>query len=182
MLKEVENKISELRGEQKDLYYKQKEIDLENWGLSKKRGGKNAVPLIVTDDEYEALVDASIGTKSAGRNFIATAMNIAAVTIIALGIIIGIACLILTDDLGILYFSISLVASILIALLFRGVSEAISILQQILDTKRSDEFKKLHESKMVFPEKQPETNQPFSNAPPVHYAYPADIKTVDMPK
>ena len=86
------------------------------------------------------------------------------------------------DDLGAVYFSVSVVTAIVLALLFRGVAEAITILQQLLDTKRSEDFKKLHGDRRVFPEVQPETTQPFANAPPVHYAYPSDIKTVDMPE
>ena len=181
MLKEVEKKISELHARQKEEYYKQKDIDLENWGLSQHKKKKNSVPLIVTDDEYEALIDASIGTRSAGRNSIASLLNGVAVAIIALGIVIGIACIIILDNLGAVYFSVSVVASIIVALIFRGIAEAITILQQLLDMKRSEEFKKIHEQRQVFPEKQPQTDQPFANAPPVHYAYPAgvDIKDVD---
>ena len=182
MLKEVETKISELRALQKDEYYKQKEQDLENWGLGRRKKGKNSVPLIVTDDEYEALIDASIGTKGNGRNTVASLLNAAAIAIIALGIVIGIACVVILDNLGAVYFSVSVVTAIVLALLFRGVAEAITILQQLLDTKRSEDFKKLHGDRRVFPEVQPETTQPFANAPPVHYAYPSDIKTVDMPE
>lgn len=182
MLKEVENKINELHTAQKEEYYKQKEIDLENWGLSQRRNKNSAVPIIVTDEEYEALIDASIGTRTSGRNTISSLLNGVAVAIVALGIVIGVACAILLDDLGAVYFSVSIVSGLLLALLFRGVAEAITILQQLLDMKRAEEFKKAHQKSRVFPDTQPQTNQAFSNAPPVHYAYPQSAPTINMPK
>ena len=175
MLKEVENKINELHAEQKD-------IDLDNWGLSQRKNRKNAVPVIVTDEEYEALIDASIGTRKSSRNPIAGLLNVISVAIVALGLVIGVACVIILDHLGAVYFSVSIVAAIILALLFRGISEAITILQQLLDMKRAEEFKKVHKKAQVFPDTQPQTNQPFSNAPPVHYAYPSGAETVIMPK
>lgn len=183
MLKEVENKIQELRNQQRDEYYKQKEIDLQNWGLTKNNNKKNSVSIIVTDDEYEALIEASAGVNESGRNFTASLLNIASAAVLTLGIIAGIACAILFDQNGFMYLSACVIASILLALIFRGLAVAIGLLQQIVDTKRAEDFKKLHEQKHEdFPEQQPNVEHRFTNAPPVHYAYPTDPKTVEMPK
>ena len=59
MLEQVENKIQELQRLQKEEYYKKKDEDLLEWGLTSKKDGKKKIPVIVTDDEYEALIEAS---------------------------------------------------------------------------------------------------------------------------
>ena len=56
MLEQVEKKIEELKKTQAREYYKKKEADLEAWGLASKKEGNKRIPIIVTNDEYEALI------------------------------------------------------------------------------------------------------------------------------
>lgn len=183
MLKEVESKIQELREQQKDEYYKQKTMDLENWGLTKNKSKKGEFPLVITDEEYEALIEASAGTAESGRNFTATLLNFGAVGLLALGVVIGIACVILFDDMGFILLSSVIVLSMAVALIMRGLAVAIGLLQQNNDLRRAEVYKKLRDKKrVVFPEKQPEVDTQFKNAPPAPVSYVTDPKTVEMPK
>lgn len=168
MLEPVEDKIKEFEQQQKDEFYKRKNDDLVSWGLS----GKKEAPLIVTDDEYEALITASSGISSVSRNKVARMMSISSVAIITVGIIIGAAAFALGSDLRLIYCSVSIVVSTLIALIFRGLGEAIRLLQQLLDIKQGEKFaqnKKKYGN--TFPD-QPSSEKPFSNAPEVHHVYP----------
>lgn len=173
MLEQVDSKIKELKEQQKVEYYKKKDEDLLDWGLSSKRDGKRTIPIIVTDEEYEALIEASSGLKSAGRNKIASLLNATSIMVIALGLIIGGVLAAFSDGIGAVYFSVSVVVALLVYLLFKGLAEAITLLQQLIDMKRSADFKEIHkEVKKPFPENQPQTQQ-YTQAPPVHFAYPA---------
>lgn len=178
MLEQVESKIKELKEQQKLEYYKKKDEDLVDWGLSAKRDGKRTIPIIVTDEEYEALIEASSGLKSVGRNKVASILNVAAVMVIALGVIIGGVLAAFSESIGVVYFSVSVVVSLFVFLIFKGLSEAITLLQQLIDMKRAADFKKIHkEVKKPFPDRQPSTQQ-YTQAPPVHFAYPAGQSTV----
>lgn len=178
MLEQVDNKIKELKEKQREEYYRKKDEDLLEWGLASRKDGKRTIPIIVTDEEYEALIEASSGLKSAGRNKVASLLNIVSIMVIALGCAIGGVLGAFSDGLGAVYFSAGLVISILLSFLFRGVAEAITLLQQILDMKRAEDFKALHkEQKKAFPDTQPHTQQ-YTQAPPVHFAYPAGQTTV----
>ena len=178
MLEQVDNKIKELKEKQREEYYRKKDEDLLEWGLASKKDGKRTIPIIVTDEEYEALIEASSGLKSAGRNRVAATLNVMSVAVVALGCVIGGVLGAFSDGLGAVYFSVGLLVSILVAFLFRGVAEAITLLQQLLDMKRSEEFKALHkETKKEFPDVQPQTQQ-YTQAPPVQFAYPAGQTTV----
>lgn len=178
MLEQVENKIQELQRLQKEEYYKKKDEDLLEWGLTSKKDGKKKIPVIVTDDEYEALIEASSGIKGANRNKVAAVLNVASVITIILGVIAGGVFASFAENLSAVYFSVSVVVAILLSLVFKGLSEAITLLQQILDTKRAEDFKKLSkEVRKPFPDAQPSTQQ-FTAAPPVHFAYPGNQNTV----
>lgn len=173
MLEQVENKIQELQNLQKEEYYKKKDQDLLEWGLTSKKSDGKTVPIIVTDAEYEALIEASSGMKSAGRNKIASILNLASIMIFSLGIIVGGVMVAFSESLGAVYFTASVLAAAIIALIFRGISEAICLLQQLLDMKRAEDFKKMRpERKKSFPDKQPEATAQYTSAPPVHFAYP----------
>lgn len=179
MLEQVDNKIKELKEKQREEYYRKKDEDLLEWGLASKRDGKRVIPIIVTDEEYEALIEASSGLKSAGRNKVASTLNVISVMVIALGCVIGGVLGAFSDGLGAVYFSVALVVSIILSFLFRGISEAITLLQQLLDMKRSEDFKALHkEQKKPFPDVQPQAAQQYTQAPPVHFAYPQGQTTV----
>lgn len=168
MLEQVENKIKELSAQQKEEYYKKKDADLLAWGLSSKSNGKKEVPLIITDEEYEALIDASTAAGSSSRNPIANILNVTSAVIAALGLIVGIVLLKFNDGLGFVYLSASIIVGCLLALLFRGVGEAIKILQQLLDMKNSENAKRARRrAAKQFPDAQPDMSQKFyANQPP----------------
>ncbi|MCM1365198.1 MAG: hypothetical protein NC122_08620 [Faecalibacterium sp.] len=171
MLEQVENKIQQLGEQQKEEYYKRKDEDLIAWGLSGKKGKKSA-PIIVTDEEYEALIEASNGVGKSSRNNVGKMMSVASGVIITLGIIIGAVVFSFADDLGFVYFSISLFSAILLALLFRGVGEAIRLLQQLLDIKQGEKFREARSNKdKAFPV-QPSVSQQFANSPEVNFTNP----------
>lgn len=137
MLEQVELKIQELKKLQTEEYYKKKDADLQAWGLTEKKENGKVTPIIVTDDEYEALIKASNGVNTVGsRNTVAKVLNVIALMTIAIGFIAGFALMTLSDSsLGFVYFSISLIAALLLAAIFMGLSEAIKLLQQLIDRK-----------------------------------------------
>ncbi|MDO4380393.1 MAG: hypothetical protein Q4D20_05925 [Clostridia bacterium] len=173
MLEQVENKIKELTDQQKEEYYKKKDADLLAWGLSSKSQGKKEVPLIITDEEYEALIDASTAAGRTSRNPIANMLNVTSIVIAVLGLITGIVLLKFNDDLGFVYLSVSVLVGAILALLFRGVGEAIKILQQLLDMKNSENAKRARRAAKQFPDAQPDMSQRFyaNNQPPQQQGY-----------
>ena len=133
MLEQVELKIQELQKAQADEYYKKKEEDLRSWGLvSKKENGK-VTPLVVTDEEYDALIKASNGVGKSGRNSIAVLLNALSVAVIVVAVIAGFVLETLADELGFVYMSIAFVVGIVFAAVLKGVAEAVRLLQQIVD-------------------------------------------------
>ncbi len=135
MLEQVELKIQELQKAQADEYYKKKEEDLRSWGLvSKKENGK-VTPLVVTDEEYDALIKASNGVGKSGRNTIAVLLNALSIAVIVVAVIAGFVLEALADELGFVYMSIAFVAGIVFAAVLKGVAEAVRLLQQIVDDK-----------------------------------------------
>ncbi len=162
MLAQVEEKINELTAQQKEDYYRKKDADLIAWGLSSKKNGKKEVPLIVTDEEYEALIDAATAAGKTSRNPIANLLNVFSVVVFVIGIIVGFVLLSFSQNLGFVYLSISIIAGALFALLFRGIGEAIKILQQLLDMRNSENAKRARRrAAKQFPDAQPDTNGNF---------------------
>ena len=49
MVIQVENKIKELQELRSKEYYKQKDADMENWGIAKEGKGKKATPVVISD-------------------------------------------------------------------------------------------------------------------------------------
>lgn len=135
MLEQVESKIQELKKQHAEEYYKKKDADLNSWGLTAKRNGNKTTPIIVTDDEYEALIKAANGVGSYGRNATANLLSSVAIAIIVIGTAGGAAIWAMSDNLGFAWFSLCLLGSLLLALIFRGLSEAIGLLQQLIDMK-----------------------------------------------
>lgn len=133
MLEQVELKIQELKKLRAEEYYKKKDEDLKAWGLTTKTDGKKVTPIIVTDEEYEELVKASNGVGKTGRNSVANLLNILSLVIIVLGVIAGIIAADLNDGSSILSFTIAVIIACIVAVLFRGISEAIRLLQQLID-------------------------------------------------
>lgn len=135
MLEQVQAKIEELQKAQAEEYYKKKESDLRSWGLvSKKENGK-VTPIIVTDEEYNALIKASNGVGKVGRNSIAVLLNALSIATIVVAAISGIVLEVLIDELSFVYMSLAFIIGIVFAAVLKGVSEAIRLLQQIIDDK-----------------------------------------------
>ena len=135
MLEQVELKIQELQKAQAEEYYKKKESDLNSWGLvSKKENGK-VTPLVVTDEEYDALIKASNGLGSSSRNTIAVLLNALSIAVIVVSVIAGFVLEALVDELSFVYMSLSFVVGIVFAAILKGVAEAVRLLQQLVDDK-----------------------------------------------
>ena len=135
MLEQVQAKIDELHKAQAEEYYKKKEEDLRAWGLvSKKENGK-VTPIIVTDEEYDALIKASNGVGNVGRNSISMLLNILSIAVVVVAAIAGIVLEVLTDDLSFVYMSLAFVIGIIFAAILKGVAEAVRLLQQLVDEK-----------------------------------------------
>lgn len=130
MVTQVENKIKELKALKRKEYYKQKDADLQNWGIAKDGKGKKATPIVVSDDEYEALIKISNGVGKTGRNTVAIILNKASVAAAIICALVAIASLISGASSSFVGFSM---AGFGFALIFKGLSEAIRLLQQILD-------------------------------------------------
>ena len=135
MLEQVQAKIEELQKVQAEEYYKKKEADLRSWGLvSKKENGK-VTPIIVTDEEYDALIKASNGVGKVGRNSISVLLNALSVATIVISVIAGFVLETLVDELSFVYMSLVFVVGIIFAAVLKGVAEAIRLLQQLVDDK-----------------------------------------------
>lgn len=172
MLEQVENKIKELSEQQKEEYYRKKDADLLEWGLSSKVNGKKVVPLIITDEEYEALIDASAAAGRNSRNVVSNMLNATSIVICVLSVIVGIVLCIFNDDIGFVYLTISIVAGALLAILFRGVGEAVKILQQLLDMKNSENAKRARRrAAKQFPDAQPAAAQKFYSSQTSQQSY-----------
>lgn len=138
MLEQVENKILELKKIQAEEYYKKKDADLQSWGLTYKTDGNKVTPIIVTDEEYEALIKASNGVDRVGRNTYAKILNALSYISVAVGCVSGAVVAALSDNLAFVYFSLCTVAGLVIAVIFKGLSEILKLLQQIIDSKPNE--------------------------------------------
>lgn len=172
MLEQVDLKIKELKKRQTQQYYKQKDADLRAWGLTTKKDGKKEIPIIVTDDEYEALIKASNGIGATGRNAVAIALNILSVAIVIIGAVAGAVVATLSENLGFVYFSLIFAGSVALGLISKGIGEAVRLLQQILDQRttnvlteeQKEEYEK--EKKQAQEKKKPvKTQAPAQPAP-----------------
>ncbi len=172
MLQQVEAKLQELNKKKAEEYYKKKESDLEIWGLTSKKGEP---PIIVSDEEYDALVKASNGLSS--RNGVAVLLNIVALTTIILSLIGAFLFYILSDS-GSLFYSVTIIiCGVIFATALGGIAEAIKLLQQLIDDKPLDvpnEFK--HKTQASYQQpvmyQQPPVYQTPVYQPPVYQAPP----------
>lgn len=133
MLTQVENKIKELKTLKSKEYYKQKDTDLQNWGIAKAGKGKKATPIVITDEEYENLIKLSNGVGKTGRNTVAIALRKASTIAMVVCTVAAGTALFTSASKGFVWFSLWLMAGFAFLTLFRGLSEAIRLLQQILD-------------------------------------------------
>lgn len=135
MLEQVQAKIEELQKAQAEEYYKKKEADLRSWGLVSKKENGTVTPIIVTDEEYSALIKASNGVGKIGRNSISILLNALSIATIVVAIIAGVVLEALVDELSFVYMSLAIVVGIIFAAVLKGIAEAIRLLQQIIDDK-----------------------------------------------
>lgn len=180
MLEQVENKIQELKKLRAEEYYKKKDADLKAWGLTTKVDGKKVTPIIVTDEEYEELVKASNGVGKTGRNSVAITLNVLSVVILIIGVTAGVIAADLSDNFSLISFSLSVIIAAIIAVIFRGISEAIRLLQQIIDTKPLEKpdpaaFKKPQVKKAGA------NKQPVQAQPTMYVPYPAQNQAYVYP-
>lgn len=137
MSREVELKLKEFQQKQAEQFYKRKEEDLKTWGLASKKEGNIETPIVVTDEEYEALVKAnsSMGTN---RNTVAILLNALALAVLISGVIVGFVIKNINPELGFVYLSLSVVAGIVLAAILKGIAEAVKLLQRLIDLKPVD--------------------------------------------
>ena len=162
MLDKVEEKIRELEKMQREEYNRKKKTDLDQWGLTTRKSGGKTAPLVVTDEEYEALVKASNGVGMPSRNPVAKTLNVAALCVLSLGIIVGFALLNFVDELGWLYLVASVLVGAILSLIFRGISEAIRLLQQLVDENLRAEEPTVDATSPEFPSEQPDVSAELS--------------------
>ena len=162
MIDQVEAKIAELKKQQREEYYRKKETDLAQWGLGPQKKGKNSTPLVVTDEEYEALIDASSGVGMPTRNAYAKILNAAALVVVVAGIIIGFVVANLHEEMSFPIFMGTVIATILVALIFLGLGEALRLLQQIADTQRIEAARRKPQFVKEFPDEQPDVQSAFT--------------------
>ena len=165
MATQIEAKIKELKTLKRKEYYKQKDTDLKNWGIAKNGKGKKATPVVISDDEYENLIKLSSGLGKTGRNPVAITLRKASVTTAVLCAVIALFSLFSGANSNFVAFS---AAGFGFSLVFRGLSEAIRLLQQILDG-----------GKGVIPEEEPE--EPEFQAPAAPFAAPNGFAPVQPP-
>lgn len=171
MLEQVEQKIQELKKLQAEEYYKKKDSDLNTWGLTTRKNGKKTAPIIVTDDEYEALIKASNGVSKAGRNSVANTLKACAVAAVLVSAVAGATAWYMNKDMGFIWFSISILVGVVVALVFTGISEAIRLLQQIIDTKPLQRPDPLHsKSSQKAGTQMPSYPQYTTAQPPIYQA------------
>lgn len=138
MLEQVENKILELRKLQAEEYYRKKDADLQAWGLTHKTDGNKVTPIIVTDEEYEALIKASSGVDRIGRNTYSKVLTILAYISVGVGAVSGSVIAALAESLNFVYFTLCIIAGLVLAVIFKSLSEVIRLLQQIIDEKPNE--------------------------------------------
>lgn len=170
MLEQVEQKIQELKKIQAEEYYKKKDSDLNAWGLTTKRNGKKTTPIIVTDDEYEALIKASNGVGKSGRNSVANTLKACSVASVLVSIVAGATVWYTAKEMGFIWFSVAILAGVVIALIFHGLSEAIRLLQQLIDMEPLKKPDPIH-AQVNVPVQQPVmTAQYMAAQPPIYQA------------
>lgn len=136
MIEPVERKIGQINAQKNKALKKQREENLARWGFDGKKKNKNDIPLILTDEEYEAVLEADKEYSAAAKtdkNGMARLLNIFAIAMLVIGVVAGIVFYQLAEDIGFVYLTISIVIGVVLSVLFFGLSEAIKLLQQLVD-------------------------------------------------
>ncbi len=136
MIEPVEKKIQEINLKKKKALKKQREENLIRWGFDGKKKNKNDIPLILTDEEYEAILEADksySGAVKSDKNFLSNLLVILAIVSAVIGIVAGIVLYQIVTDIGFIYFTISVIFGVLLGIVFLALSEIIKLLQQLVD-------------------------------------------------
>ncbi len=136
MIEPVERKIQEINNEKRKALKKQKDANLQRWGFDGRKKNKNDIPLILTDEEYDAVLEADkeySAVAKTDRNLVANILIGFAIAAIVVGLAAGVVLYQIATDLGFVYLTISIVVGIVVCVLFIGLAEAIKLLQQLVD-------------------------------------------------
>ena len=136
MIEPVERKIQEINNAKRKALKKQKEQNLLRWGFDGKKKNKNDIPLILTDEEYDAILAADKDYSAAAktdRNPVANMLFIFSIVSIVVGIVAGVVLYQFKADAGFIYLTISVFIGLVFSVLFYGMSEIIKMLQQLID-------------------------------------------------
>ena len=136
MIEPVERKIQEINTAKKRALKKQKEQNLLRWGFDGKKKNKNDIPLILTDEEYDAILAADkeySATAKTDRNPVANVLFIFSIIALVVGIVAGIVLYQFMPDAGFVYLTLSVFVGVVFGVLFYGLSEIIKMLQQLID-------------------------------------------------
>ena len=136
MIEPVERKIQEINNAKRKALKKQKEQNLLRWGFDGKKKNKNDIPLILTDEEYDAILAADKEYSAAAktdRNPVANALLIFSIISVVVGLVTGIVFYQFKPDVGFVYLTISIFIGVVFGVLFYGLSEIVKMLQQLID-------------------------------------------------
>lgn len=136
MIEPVERKIQEFNIEKKRALKKQRDENLIRWGFDGKKKNKNDIPLILTDEEYDAVLEAEkeySKVSKSDKNLMAKFLFICGIAALVIGLVAGIVTYQLATDIGFVYLSLCVIAGIAFSLIFFGLSEVIKLLQQLID-------------------------------------------------
>lgn len=136
MIEPVEKKIQEINLKKKKALKKEKGDNLLRWGFDGKKKNKNDIPLILTDEEYDAILEAEksySGAVKTDKNALANLLSIFAIAAVIIGIVAGIVIYQVASDIGFIYFTLSVIAGIMLGVIFYALSEILKMLQQLVD-------------------------------------------------
>lgn len=136
MIEPVEKKIQEINLKKKKALKKEKKDNLLRWGFDGKKKNKHDIPLILTDEEYDAILEAEksySGTVKSDKNPLANILGVLAIAAVIIGIVAGVVLYQVAAEMGFIYFTISVVLGTMIGVIFYALSEIVKMLQQLVD-------------------------------------------------
>ena len=136
MIEPVEKKIQEINLKKKQALKKQKQDNLIRWGFDGKKKHKNEIPLILTDEEYQAILEADKAYSASAKtdkNFLANLLAIFSIVAVVIGVVAGVLLYQIAADIGFIYFTLSVIAGVMLGIIFFALSEILKLLQQLVD-------------------------------------------------
>ena len=109
MIEPVERKIQELNLQKKDALKKQKKANLIRWGFDGKKKNKRDIPVVLTDEEYEAVLEADrslSSTAKSDKNVMANILFFMGIAAIVIGIVTGVVLIQLVKDVAFIYLTL----------------------------------------------------------------------------